>query len=386
MSPVFWAVIGAVLGVGADRIWGRLELKLQERRQRDEMVRLAELHDENRGLIRLHCGAVEIPSAIGIASCSRERTMDESVRVEFERTMRSPRPDPPEWLSIRDEVIPALRAAADNEGRPFTDETAVDLVDVTALPPARIGDPLVYRVGVAETTYYRFAGMSNNLDADLRGIVPNMSEGTLRARWRQFDPRDLADLKELPAPAKIGTVTVVASKPDGILLGLIRGRIFQAGGSAGSDRDKPRALHFAAEGMLPSDRLPDGQISPAATAARAVATEVGLSSDAGVDLEIVPTGLFVDVLRWQPVFCYLALTDAKIDDVVSLISTGVESNEHHGVVPLVWSARDADVQRLLTDRHTDRLASSHAKAALLYALFYKHGVIETAKALRHPAG
>ncbi|MGP0051982.1 MAG: hypothetical protein ACLPZR_24525 [Solirubrobacteraceae bacterium] len=387
MLALLSALGGAFLGVAADRLWQRAEEATNARKARRELDRLNALQDEERGLLRLHAGGVQIPSIASIASCAQGVPITETVRVEFERSFREARPDPPEWHAIRDRFVPRLQTQAQSESRPFTDDPAVDLVGAQASPPIDVRDPLVYRVGVAPTSYYRFAALSNSLDVNMRDIVPNMHEGTLRARWRRFDPRDLADLGDLPAPAKVGTTTVVASKPDNILLALIRGRVHQVGGAVGEGRaGAPRLLHFVAEGMTPGDRASDGSFSPEGTARRALASELGLGARADVHVELVPSGLFIDVQRWQPIFCYLAIVDAKFDEIVSLISTGAESNEHHGVVPLAWTAKDKAVQRLLGDQGGDRLASSHAKAALLYALFFRHGVIRTSRALRRVSG
>jgi hypothetical protein len=128
----------------------------------------------------------------------------------------------------------------------------------------------------------------------------------------------------------------------------------------------------------------DGRPSPDETAYRGLCEELGFSrEDVLTDpprLELKQLGLFLDVRRWQPVFCYLAIARMPFEQIIQRAAAAKDSFESPEIIAREWSIRNKDTRSLLigTDGRY-RLASNHAEVALLLPLLYKDGVSEVAK-------
>lgn len=309
-------------------------------------------------------GRLHLPLSFLVAACGREEPLTQFVRFEFDTELAESRPDPPEWPILEKSVLRRFIETAANDGTLFEDDSAVDLVRCRTLPP-QPGEPVVFRLTGAPTSYHRFAATSNALDAELADYGANLRAPTLRALWATT-PRELSEVGSLPAPAKIGTVTVVVSA-DELVVCQERAILYQSGARPSGRR----RTHFVGEGMSLKDVGLDGRLSPEVTARRGLAEELGLTRES---VELIPTGVFFDGERWQPVFCFLARVDETAAQIQARLPNAPHRFETRTIHPRPWSVADADTRALLIDADRElELASNHAQVALFLALAYRDG-------------
>ena len=315
----------------------------------------------------LPIGRQRLPRTQLVEACTKDRTYVERMVFVFEAA--EPRPDPPEWDVLEGAYLAELRTTSHG---PFNDDPIADLVSVVTDRPERQTDgPTVVRCGVAPSSYYRFAVMSNRLDDPQVATRLGTTE-TLRQHWRSVSPHFFDDLsRSVPAPARIATVTVMVSTPDDAVVVLVRNPGLHE--VAGRDDRGRRSVHFFGEGALASDLDDAGRFAPEVTARRCLSTDEFVPDGPGwADRlkNLIPTGVIFDVGRWQPVFCFLAL----VDEPLGVIEQGVRRVENAMVVSRPWDVgSDATVGLLMGDDQDYYLASNHAEAALLFALYYRHG-------------
>jgi ADP-ribose pyrophosphatase YjhB (NUDIX family) len=334
--------------------------RLGERSWEERAIQIGDLRIEQAALVTF-CRQAEPPC----------------VRFEFGE-------DPPVWNRLRSTLLSELQATAAQQGRRFVSGR---LLDMTAARPeaSERGIPRAassFEIHLSQTTYFRFAAMSNSLDLDMSRYLPDLPAQTLREAWSAYDPRNLTEVAALPAPACVGTVTVVvATQSRPTIVCMERSRtLFQASGGPGDSPDpasaqQPRtsAVHFVGEGMDLHDREPNGRFSPAQTAMRGLKEELGVDCSERVEA-LEPTAVCFDLKRWQPVFCFVAMVDMTYEQVVRAAETAPHGFETARFLPRPWTAADARTRDLLTgDSPRDRLASNHAEVALLFALFYRDG-------------
>jgi len=364
-------------------------------RSSTQLRQLQSLETQSARDLTIHLGDLQIKQAKLVVSCLQGQSLDDWVQFRFGKRLLAPRPDPPEWEQLKATLLRDLQAEAKRRGRLFQNGEKLDMrrVKVQRDRLRRPDAPTIYHIDLAKTEYFKFATMSNALDLDVSAYLPKASGRTLREIWSQYNVRELPDLADLPAPACIGTVTVVVAEQD-YLVCMLRGRAhFQVGASsvpvssgkpAGEGSELRRRVHFVGEGMLPIDRAMDGSPSPHETAYRGLCEELGFSREDVLNdpprLELKQLGLFLDARRWQPVFCYLAFARITFEQVIQRASAAKDSFETPEAIAREWSIRNKDTRNLLIgtdDRY--RLASNHAEVALLLSLLYKDGVSEVAK-------
>lgn len=359
-------VVGYLAG-GLRDAWRR---DRDERTRRDATRRVEDFEQASRDRSRTTVGRLAIDDVAIVAASNERRTFLDRVRFTFAAQLEPSRPDPDEWEFLEAHHVPALIERANAEGRPFQNGPKVDLVgvEVSRALTNRTVSPTVYTLRIAPTDYFRFAAMSNSLDTELD---IGGERTTLRDRWRDAVPREIRDTTLLPAPACIGTVTVVVSLPDQAIVCHDRAALFQAGATSAHRRN----IHFVGEGMLPDDRLPNGEPSPLVTARRGLFGELALVERHDADVNIVPTGVFLDIERWQPVFSFVALVDATFDEIASTASTAKDFFETRELLPRACSSADPRTRDLLLGQDGRlALASNHASTALLLALVYWDGL------------
>jgi hypothetical protein len=345
---------------------------------------LGELGEESLGRPTLKVGGVVIPDVLVLAACSHGQDMTEDMILEFEDELRQARPDCKEWPLISTSLLVELKNEAETTGRTFYNGEILDLVHAKELDPLP-GAPRRYRLGVAETSYNRWAATANSLDRDLsshRELTERLGSNRLRRGWGHA-PDCLEDLAELPAPCFIGVCVVVVAEEQIIVFA--RQRMHHVAGAEPSSADrsrKPRPVHFVGEGVEPGDMVP-GEIPPEHAALRGCWEELKL--EAG-DIELIPTAFVFDTLRWQPLFCYLArckLTTSELETRMQGAEHGKETGRQIAA-RLPWTVTDSQTQALLTGSDPSmRLASNHAEAALLYALVYADGLERVASETQH---
>jgi 8-oxo-dGTP pyrophosphatase MutT (NUDIX family) len=283
---------------------------------------------------------------------------------------------------LRTSLLPSLQAKAAAEGRHFSDDPAVDLVSARVIDDGGgvPGQPTVYRLGWAPTSYYRFALTSNRLDDPLDGLLQNPRGATLREHWGHR-LLDVEGVSALPAPVKIGVSTVVVGAKGELLLGE-RARQFQVGSSLSADDKAP--VHVVAEGMTPSDEVGGGEVDPRQTAVRALREELGIERPPAGEIELVVTGFFLDTSRWHAVFTVLAqFSTMAYEDLIAHSVQAPHRLEHRRWLCTEAASTSSDLQQLLRGTHpTMELASNHAAAALVGALAYLDGLPRLASQLR----
>jgi hypothetical protein len=360
-----------------------------------QLRHLRSLEAQSAKDLTIHLGDLQIKQAKIVVSCLQGQSLEDWVQFRFGKKLLPPRPDPPEWRQLKAGLLRELQAEAKGRGRLFQNGEKLDMrrVRVQRDRSRRPDTATTYHIDLAKTEYFKFATMSNALDVDVSAYLPKASGRTLREIWSQYNVRELPDVADLPAPACVGTVTVVIAEQD-CLVCMLRGRAhFQVGASsvilstgepAREESKLRRRVHFVGEGMLPIDRAMDGRPSPDETAYRGLCEELGFSrEDVLTDpprLELKQLGLFLDVRRWQPVFCYLAFARMTFEQIIQRAAAAKDSFESPEIIAREWSIRNKDTRNLLigTDGRY-RLASNHAEVALLLSLLYKDGVSEVAK-------
>ncbi len=316
-------------------------------------------------------GRVVIHDVISLASCDRQQSAHQELLLDFEREPRADRPHSDEWPLLQAQLLPVLVNEAIQAGAEFRDEPGLDLVYIQSLSSTPDGTRR-YKAGVAETTYHRWAATANSLDRDMRElpeIAEQLGAATLRESWK-CDPTSLEGIARLPAPALMGICVVVIAENQIVVLER-QGMHYVARRSASDER---RPAHFVGEGMTSADRDPTtGRFSPEQGAVRGCKEELGVGAD---HIEFIPTALILDLQRWQPLFCFVGLCDLEIADLEERMQFAPDRRETTSriVAQLPNTIREKLTCSLLTGEHPDfLLASNHAEAALLHALFYVDG-------------
>ncbi len=312
-------------------------------------------------------GRLNIDHAISIASCDKQQSSTHELLLEFEGDLRPSRPDPEEWPLLNAQLLPVLEEEARQAAVKFENDPILDLVYVEHQPETAAGAQR-YRIGVAESRYYHWAATANSLDRSLSSL-PDLTEllghPKLREAWR-CDPSSLADLTRLPAPAFIGVCVVVIA--EGKIILLERRYEHHVANTA-----KGIPVHFMGEGMLPKD-MDAGRYSPEQAARRGCYEELGIGH---THLTLIPTGLIIDTKRWQPLFCFVGECDLTIPQLEVCMENAPHRYETgYGEIAarLSSTARDDQTLAVLTGEDPIfSLASNHAQAALLNALYYSDG-------------
>jgi hypothetical protein len=322
-----------------------------------------------RGCRRMRIGRLEIHDAIPIASCDKQQSSTHELLLEFEGDLRPSRPEPDEWPLLNAQLLPALEEEARKAVVKFENDPILDLVYAEHRPETAAGAQR-YKIGVAESRYYHWAATANSLDRNLEGfpdLTKRLGHPKLREAWN-CDPSSLGDLTRLPAPAFIGVCVVVIAEGDIILLE--RRPEHQVANTATAGKVP---AHFMGEGMQPKD-VDAGRYSPEQAARRGCYEELGIGS---THLTLVPTGLVIDTKRWQPLFCFVGKCDLTIPQLEHCMENAPHKYETgFGEIAacLPWTVQDDDTLAVLTGEDpVFSLASNHAQAALLNALYYVDG-------------
>jgi hypothetical protein len=315
--------------------------------------------------------ALNPPDMALIAVCERGRRLDERVEFVFDEEVGPERPEPAESPLIAKYILPHLKAQAAKRRIRFKDDPTVDLV-ADQETEKQVGRRLLitHHLRAAPSTYYEWAATANSLDLPLStisGAAAAFEAPTLRDLWSVEPPDELEDLAELPAPAMIGLCVVPVDGHEFLMFP--RKRHFVASAWADASIDTRLPVHVLGEGMSPKD-LDDGRLSLEIAAGRAIDEEILFDPE---DFELIPTAVVIDRKRWQPVFCYVACYRGE-GSLVDLVRGGKHSWETRGGAAWNLSTRDNDTRLLLEGRHGEaRLASNHAHAAVLYALYWNEG-------------
>jgi hypothetical protein len=313
----------------------------------------------------IRIGRLEIPAAISVATCDKGQSSTQELLLEFEKDLRPSRADPEEWPLLEAQLLPKLQEEARQRIAKFEDGPALDLVHLEHRPSTPDG-PHHYKIGVAKTSYYLWAATSNSLDRNLTSLpelTDRLGHPTLREGW-DCDPSTLADLTRLPAPAFMGVCVVVIAEGQIVVLKR-QGDHFVA----------VKGAHFVGEGMEPKDRDASGRFSPESAAWRGCSEELGVGPD---DFHsFIPSGLIIDTKRWQPLFSFVAeckLTIPKLEARMRHAQDKYETALGEIAACLPWTVQDEQTLALLAgDDPKYTLASNHAQAALLHALYYADG-------------
>ena len=315
----------------------------------------------------IHLGRLNIDHAISIASCDKGRSSTHELLLEFEGDLRPSRTDPEEWPLLNAQLLPVLEEEARQATVKFENDPVLDLVYVEHRPETAAGAQR-YKIGVAESHYYDWAATANSLDRDLGSftdLTERLGYPNLREAWR-CDPSSLADLTRLPAPAFIGVCVVVIA--EGKIILLERRRDHHVANAADGI-----PAHFVGEGMLPKD-VDAGRYSPQQTARRGCREELGVGH---THLTLIPTGLIIDTKRWQPLFSFIGKCDLTIPQLKHCMENakhGYETAYGEIAAHLPWTAQEDETIAVLMGEHPKfSLASNHAQAALLHALYYFDG-------------
>lgn len=268
--------------------------------------------------------------------------------------------DPQSWDVLKEERLGEMAAAAASRKVMFTDDEALSVAS------AQLAEDGVWELAPAVTTYHRWAASSGSLDRELTAGESSAIPGTgstLRERWNSA-LESPADIAGLPAPAKAGCGVVPVTSDGFIVLG-VRRRTFVAAGSRAEYRDN---VHVIAEGMLPADVGSDGTVSAAAAAARGLIEELDVHT-----ADIIPTGFFLDTLRWQPVFSFLAYLPMTFNQVWDSAAGAGDRWEADRLLALPF--RDGpELRSLVEGTHPElHLASNHAQAYLACAMDHAFG-------------
>lgn len=370
------SLVGYLVGLARSAFANDRSLRRLRRRQ----AAVEQLVDSTQAERAISMGRLVIPNGALVTISSPGHRASSHVEFQFGSDLSDPRPDPALWSQLQMTRLPLLQNRAKEQSRSFDNGTRLDLVGVRVerKPTNRTLTPTTYVMSVAETDYFRFACMSNMLDHPVEGSADSR---TLREIWDDH-PDELADLPDVSAPACIGIVVVVASRPDQMIVCQERGRLHQAG----YQMRGLKRVHFMGEGMLSSDRLPTGEFSPRVGAIRGMSEELKIEDRTGDEVDLVQTGVFLDIQRWQPVFCYLALVDRDFETIQAGLAEAKDGHETRALWARPLSVRNPGTRDLLLGQDGRLvLASNHAQAALLLALIQVDGLATVQDLLRAPA-
>lgn len=367
------AMIGTLLTVSGSLAVALYAFRDQLRRRR-EVRTLRRFDDETWRRRSLVVGGMRIPDIVVVASCRLDREWTAHARMEWEPALTAPRSQDPLATRARAERLPGLLEKSRHESIAFTDDSCVDLVSGRIDLEHRDGKRSpVYRLTPAPATYFDFVTSAAHLDEPLAGD-DDLTGTSLRRAWG-LDLRSLEDVADLPCMAKVGVGTAVVTRDDRLVLG-VRGRTMIAGSGPTSARGRSK-VHIVAEGMVPSDLDADGRIDPRETSIRGLHEELligGSSGDLGRVLDVRATGFYVDQLRMQPCFSYLATTDLTWDELASAAPSSQDFWEVSQLIDLPFDVAHVGLRRLLLGRHPDmEFASNHAAATVWFACLYRFG-------------
>lgn len=357
------------------------------RRRRLQAREYAAIRRESSRRPGLQIGDLTIPNIVVVAAMTKEQE-GERVRFEFAPLDSGPARKPEGWASLEAGRLAEMTEEALDRGRPFTDDDAVDLVraGISGSRRQSIDGIVRYRLVPRVTTYHVWAATSGSLDRTLTEGEEAAIDGdgtSLRERWK-LAPRRLEDVSSLPAPAKVGCGVVVVTSDDQMVLGL-RGLTFVAGGDDVGDRSTA-AVHFVAEGMIPTDTDTSGRLNAEVTARRGLMEELAIG-DAGAGLveitQLDCAGMFFDTQRWQPAFAYVARVSATYDELATLVHSARDFWEADQLIPLPFDISSPATRRLLLDDHESfHFASNHAQALAYFALLHEFGLNDMRDAMR----
>lgn len=93
------------------------------------------------------------------------------------------------------------------------------------------------------------------------------------------------------------------------------------------------------------------------------------------DYELVMTGFFFDLSRWQPVFSFVAKTDHSLQELAFIRQQALDKHESRTLKTVGYSPNDSDTTLLLLGRNSQNVfASNHAQTAALLAMIFRHGM------------
>lgn len=377
------ALAPTLLGTGATALVAFASLliiagrELQERRQ---LNLIQALPKAGRPQLRIGNLRVDDIRIVAVGDDLERRIRFRVNPADFSQLPR--RDDPQEWALLEKHYVPELRQEAAARKQVFFDDEKLELLDAVKRRDLEDGHPItVYDLTVGATTYFRFAAMSNALDANLGEILGTSS--TLRDVWDKH-PLAPEHVSTLPAPAALGCGVVVVTADDQVVL-LERASTFVGGPIPG---DRRAAVHVVAEGMVPGDvRSPDPLL---AAALRALDEELGIDvAEPGCEplraLNLV--GMFFDTRRWQPCFVWLAKLSITLDELVTSHSAARDSWESVGIFGTPFDVRADQTRALLLGAHENLVpATNHASACLALALVANDGLVLCQAAFSWGAG
>lgn len=377
------ALIGTLLTITASLGIALVAFRAQLRAHREaETLRRFDASAWRSG--SLSVGAMRIPGIAVIASAGHGREWTESAAMEWEPGFAAEREEDAIARDAYRLRVPAAEARARELSIALTDDACVDL-RAARIALERSGDRRrpVYRLTAARSTYYRFLATGADLDAPLE--APSTGGRSLREAWG-LDVHSLEDLGHLPFLAKVGCGTAVVTSDNRLVLG-VRGRSMIAGTDPSAPRTRAK-VHIVAEGMTPDDVDGEGRIDPRLTSVRGMHEELSLGSssrDLGAVREQIATGFFLDHLRMQPCFSYLARVSLSWDELRTAAPASQDFWEVTELRDMPFDISHVGLRRLLLGRHPDmEFASNHAAAVVWFACLYEFGFHRMRDALSIP--
>jgi len=375
--PATAAQLALPLAVGWSwrRAKNSIDLQLERNRrlaERDRQDQLAEL-DAADGVVMI-CG-VTIAGVDVLAAAGFHESWTETYDVSFGEA--EPRTLAREWSHcLSPHYVPLLQQRAARMHARFEDGPKVDVVGVSRAS-GRSGRRRAYQFTWSPTTYFPYLAMAHSLDVDFSDFPWWTSDSaTLRECLEPTGrPRTWKDIPTLSTPVSLG-VTAVVHTSDGFLLGMVRADTAQSGDSSedplkGKHRlvlggwqtraidrgavgvpvstpsfpDTRLPLHFMGEGVEGSDITSGStRLDPKNAAARGVLEELGPCGSNGerltaTDLDIVPTAIFFDQLRYEVVFTYLCSVPVTIDQLRQSRGRALHRDETRNFVALTGATR-----------------------------------------------
>jgi len=226
-----------------------------------------------------------------------------------------------------------------------------------------------YLMRLRPTDYFSFVFPNSVLDKVItvngNNTTPREVLGISKEKIR------LENLKEYNCDFMIGTATVFVTNDNKIVVSLRSRAQYIVGGAT---------YHLStAEGMLrPVDNV-NGEISPFHTCIRSLGDELGLKPEedfASADIRCI--GLFLDVLRAQPLFIfYLKSKEVTFDEVKDKWRFfAKDKHENRDVIGLEWNLQTAKklVQGKLNYSGLEiEVASNHAQTGFIVGSLHEFG-------------